>query len=346
MVWIYNSPLTEKEQKAYDVLEQRFGDSELAKNTVKIVSLVGEVKSQKFSSPKDIETSFFFDSNRRVPIFNKTTAENLFKELKQHGGANSSYPFTDYSARQGLDKAANSLPEIVVAPIENIYRLLSTPLLRLKEKVPLADLAITAANGMAESGISAVGDVAKTLGGPMGSLIAIPIMAFAAAMASTSTLLQRDLGQTVVYMVTAIPFVGSIMVKAIDKVEKQISKLKKYPDLAYYVPFVRDYINEERAKKGLPPLQPFDPRAKLQAAVQANPYAQKAMAAANSAQQTANAIRETNPFQQPIVPQENPFKQPIVPQTNPFKAGKRFSTRRHTTNKKWLKTRRTKSAKA
>jgi hypothetical protein len=158
----------------------------------------------------------------------------------------------------------------------------------------------------------------------MGSLIAIPVMAFAAALASTSSLLQRDLGQTVVYMITAIPFVGSIMVKALDKVEKQVSKLKKYPDLAYYVPFIRDYINEERAKKGLPPLQPFDPMAKLNAAVQANPYAQKAMAAANTVQQTANTIQQT---------------------ANRI-GGKRFSTRRHTTNKKWLKTRRTKSARA
>ena len=334
MVWIYNSPLTEKEQKAYDVLKERFGDEELAKNTVKLVSLVGEVKTQKFESPKDIQDSFFFDKDHKEPIFTKSTAEQLFKQLKKHGGAMSSYPFTDFTARQGFDKAANSLPEYIVAPIENTYKLLTTPLLRIREKIPLADLAITAANGMAESGISAVGDIAKTLGGPMGSLIAIPVMAFAAAMASTSSLLQRDIGQTVVYMVTAIPFVGSLMVKAIDKVEKQVSKLKKYPDLAYYVPFIRDYMNEERAKKGLPPLQPFDPMAKVQSMAAANPYAQKAMAAANTVQQTANKLQQANPFQQP------------VPQQNPFKGGKRFSTRRHSTNKKWLKTRRTKSAKA
>ena len=333
MVWIYNSPLTEKEQKAYDVLKERFGDEELAKNTVKLVSLVGEVKTQKFESPKDIQDSFFFDKDHKEPIFTKSTAEQLFKQLKKHGGAMSSYPFTDFTARQGFDKAANSLPEYIVAPIENTYKLLTTPLLRIREKIPLADLAITAANGMAESGISAVGDIAKTLGGPMGSLIAIPVMAFAAAMASTSSLLQRDIGQTVVYMVTAIPFVGSLMVKAIDKVEKQVSKLKKYPDLAYYVPFIRDYMNEERAKKGLPPLQPFDPMAKVQSMAAANPYAQKAMAAANTVQQTANKLQQANPFQQP------------VPQQNPFKGGKRFSTRRHSTNKKWLKTRRTKSEK-
>lgn len=316
MVWVYNSPLTEKEQKAYDVLKERFGDSELAKKTVKLVSLVGEVKSQKFNHPKDIEQSFFFDETRKVPIFTKKTAEELFKQLKQSGGAASNYPFTDFATRQGLDKAANSLPEYIVAPIENSYNLLTSPLLTIKEKLPLADMAISAANGLAETGISAVGDIAKTLGGPMGSLIAIPVMAFAAALASTSSLLQRDLGQTVVYMVTAIPFVGSIMVKALDKVEKQVSKLKKYPDLAYYVPFIKDYINEERAKKGLPPLQPFDPMAKVQSMAAANPYAQKAMAAANAAQQAVNKI-----------------------------GGKRFSTRRHSTNKKWLKTRRTKSEK-
>jgi len=338
MVWIYNSPLTEKEQKAYDVLKERLGDAKLAKETVKLVSLVGEVKSRKFQSPKDIQDSFFFDADKKVPILSKKRSEELFEKLKQNGGAKSTYPFVDFAARQGLDKAANSLPEFIVAPIENVYGMLTSPLLTIKERLPLADLAITAVNGMAESGIAAVGDIAKTLGGPMGSLIAIPVMAFAAALASTSSLLQRDLGQTVVYMVTAIPFVGSIMVKALDKVEKQVSRLKKYPDLAYYVPFIRDYINEERAKKGLPPLQPFDVSAKLNAAVQANPYAQKAMAAANTVQQAANNVQQTVN----TVQQQNPFQQP----PNPFKGGKRFSTRRHTTNKKWLKTRRTKSAKA
>lgn len=308
MVWIYNSPLSVKERKAYDVLKQKFGDAVVAKNTVKLITLVGLVKTTKFESPKEIETSFFFDEDRKDPIFNKSTSETLFKELKQRGGAASNYPFIDYSAKQSAEKLGSVLPEYISYPIQNFYNLLTTPLLTLKQTVPLADIAISAANGIAETGITVVGDLAKTIGGPMGSLISIPIVAFAAAMATTSSLAQRDLGQSVIYMISALPFIGAIAVKGMDKVEKQVSKIKKYPQIAYYVPFVSDYINEERKSKGLPPLESFDPAKAMRDKIQANPYAQKAIATANT-----------------------------------LKAGKRFLTQKNK-HSKWKRTRRNKSA--
>jgi hypothetical protein len=315
MVWIYNSPLTEKERKAYDVLNKRFGDPQLAKDTVKIVSLVGTLNTKKFETQKEIQDYFFYDKDQQEPIFNKTTSERLIKQLKKkEGGGLSNYPFIDYSARQGLEKARNVLPEFIVFPIENFYKLLTTPLLTLKETFPLADIAISAANGMAETGITFVGDLAKTVGGPMGTLISIPVVAFAAAIATTSSMLQRDLGQSVVYMVTALPFVGAIMAKGLDKVEKQVTKVKKYPQIAYYVPFISDYINEERKEKGLPPLEPFDPAKAIQNKIESNSYVQK-----------AKSIAPVSSF--------------------PALGGKRFSTRKHSINKKWHRTRRIKSAK-
>lgn len=311
MVWIYDSPLSEKEHKAYDVLEERFGDSDLAKDTVKIISLYGTLTNKDFETPKDLQTYFFYDKEQKQPIFNKTTAETIIKELKkQRGGAASNYPFLDYSAGVGLEKARTILPEAIVFPIENAYKLLTTPLLTLKERIPMADLAISAANGAAETGITFVGDLAKTLGGPMGTVISIPIVAFAAAMATMSSMAQRDFGQSIVYMVTALPIVGSIMVKMLDKVEKQVAKFKKYPQIAYYIPYIRDYMNAERAKQGLPPLEPFDPQKALQDKLQSNPYAQKAMAVANK-----------------------------------LKGGNRFSTRKHSILKRWQRTKRNKSAK-
>lgn len=315
MVWIYNSPLTEKERKAYDVLNKRFGDPKLAKDTVKIITLVGTLNTKNFKNQKEIEDYFFYDKDQKEPIFNKTTSEHLVKQLsKQEGGALSNYPFVDYSARQGLEKARTILPEFIVFPIENFYNLLTTPLLSLKQNIPLVDIAISAANGMAETGITFVGDLAKTIGGPMGTLISIPVVAFAAAIATTSSLLQKDLGQSVVYMVTALPFVGAIMAKGLDKVEKQVTKVKKYPQIAYYVPVISDYINDERKQQGLPPLEPFDPAKAIQNKIESNPYVQK-----------AKSIAPVSSF--------------------PSLGGKRFSTRKNSINKKWQRTRRIKSAK-
>lgn len=434
MVWIYNSPLTEKERKAYDVLNNRFNDPELAKNTVKIISLVGELKSYKFQNAKEIEDSFFFDNDRKVPIFNKQTSEALLKQLKQHGGANTSYPFVNFSAKQGLNKLADVLPEFIVGPIERIYGLLTTPILAVKERLPLVDLSISAANGAAETGITAIGDIAKTIGGPWGTLIAIPIVALASAVAATTAIVQKDLGQAIVFMVAAIPFVGSIMVKGLDKVEKQVSKFKKYPEIAAYIPFIRDHINEERAAKGLPPVEPLNPIAKAREMLEANPVYQQAKQSLNKvsagiqqaqelrnkvttgiqnvqnqvnsgiqqAQQLQNqvntGIQQAQDLRNTGIQQvqnlrnkvstgvqqaqqlqsqvntgiqqaktqvnagiqqaqdlrnkatatteqaKNMFKGKLASVKKSSKGGKRFSTRKRNTNKKWLKTRRTKSA--
>lgn len=318
MVWIYNSPLTEKERKAEHVLKERFSDSDLAKHTVKIVSLIGVVKSKKFQSPKELENYFFYDKDQKEPIFNKTTSERLFKELnKQTGGAVSNYPFLDYSVKQSLEKIRCIIPDYILYPVENFYSLLSTPLLSLKQNVPLADVAISAANGMAETGINAVGDIAKTFGGPVGSIISIPLVALAASVAATSSLLQRDLGQSVIYIVSALPFIGSIMVKGLDKINKQALKIGSYPTIAYYIPGMYEFINEQRKEKGLAPLeppQPFDPSKMIQDGIQSNSYVQK-----------AKSLAPVSSF--------------------PAVGGKRFSTRKHTINNKWRKTRRNKSAK-
>jgi hypothetical protein len=324
MVWILNSPLTDKERKAYDVLEKRFGDTKLAKDTVKIISLVGELKSRKFQGPTEIHQSFFFDSDKKVPIFNKKVSETLYSELKKTGGGTTtSYPFIEYSVEQGLGKIYDVLPTFIAIPIERAYNLLTMPMLTLKERIPLVDLAITAANGAVETGITALGDFAKTIGGPWGTLISIPVVAFAASVAATNALAQRDLGQAVVFMITGLPFVGAIMVKGMDKLEKQVTKLKKYPQLAVYIPFIREHINEERAEKGLPPVEPLDPFKKAQEMLNANPSFQKAKQKLD----TVAALQK----------QADPSSRLV--------GGKRFSTRKHITNNKWKKTRRNKSAK-
>lgn len=343
MVWVYNSPLTEKEQKAYDVLKNRFGESKLAKDTVKIISLVSEVKSKKFETAKEIQDHFFFDSDQKVPIFTKQTAEKLVSALKPRGGANTTYPFINYSAKQGLNKLADVLPEFIVGPVERMYELLTNPILAVKERIPLVDLSISAANGVAETGITAIGDIAKTFGGPVGAMIAIPIVALAASIAATISIVQQDLGQAIIFMVTAIPFVGTIMVKLMDKIERQVAKIKKYPELAAYVPFLRDFINEERAAKGLPPVEPLDPMAAIQNAVESNPAFQQAKQAVKNNPNVQRLQKANQQFQQ--ANQQFQTMNQQFQQAKQAVGGKRFSTRKHSTNKKWQKTRRTKSAK-
>ena len=324
MVWVYDSPFNETEQRAYDVLRKKLKSDKIAEQTVKLISLTGYVKNTRFGSPQEIQTTIFYDKERKKPVFNETLAKNLFDVLKTRGGA-SNYPFTDYTVRQLLDKLADSLPEYVVGPFENMYNLFTAPVAALKENIPLIDLALTAGSGASETGITAIGDLAKTFAGPMGAAIAAPLMAVTAALASLTSMAQRDFGQSTIYIVTAIPFIGALMVKAIDKVEKQVSKIRKYPDIAAMIPFINGYVASRQKKPA--------PSTEAAPVPEQNPFV------------NPTEPPQQNPFQAPPPPSQNPFEAPPpVAETNPFKGGKRFSTRKRTNIKRWQKTKRNKSA--
>ena len=64
MVWVYDSPLTANERKVYDVLKRKLKEQDIAKTTIKILSLYAFLKSQKFSSPKELRESAFLDKEK------------------------------------------------------------------------------------------------------------------------------------------------------------------------------------------------------------------------------------------------------------------------------------------
>lgn len=242
MVWVYESPLTKKEEAAYTVLKKRFKKVDLAKHTVKLLSLTSFLRKEKFKSPKEIEHSAFFDKEKTRPIFNEKTSKTVFKRLKKTGGA-SRYPFTDYLVRSGIQKIGSYLPEFVQYPVQNIYSLLTSPAMTLKENVPLADLALSVLHGSTEVGVTTAADAAEAVGGPVGAAIATPLTALAGAIASGTAILEDDMGQATAHMLNVVPLFGSALGKGVTQMEHQVQNLKKHPDVANYIPVVSGYVN-------------------------------------------------------------------------------------------------------
>jgi hypothetical protein len=248
MVWIYTSPLTKKEEAAYSVLKKRFKKIDIAKHTIKIISLTGYLHKQKFKSPKEIQESAFFDKEKTRPIFDEKTSKTVFKRLKKHGGA-SRYPFTDYLVRNGIQTIGSYLPEFIQYPVQNIYELLTSPAMTLKENVPLADLALSALHGSTEIGVTTAADIAEAAGGPIGAAIATPFTALAGALASGTALLENDMGQATAHMLNVVPLFGSALGKGVTQMEHQVQNLQKHPDVASYIPLVNRYINPTAGKR-------------------------------------------------------------------------------------------------
>lgn len=243
MEWVYERPFTKTEEDAYRVLKKRLKKADLAKETVKLMSLVGFLRSRKFKNPTDLSSSVFYDSKKQKPIFTEKTAKDTLKALKKKHGGKSEYPFTDYLARNTLGYIGSWLPDVINFPIQNVYGMLTNPVMNLKENVPLSELALKALHGTVETGVTTTGDVGEAAGGPVGAAAAAPFTAIAAGIASTIAMAENDLGQAVVHTINATPMFGSAGYTAIQKIESQVEGLKKNPEIASYVPIVNDYVN-------------------------------------------------------------------------------------------------------
>lgn len=245
MVWIYEHPLTKKEEAAYAVLKKRFKNYDLAKETVLLLSLLAFLRSQKFKTSAELQRSAFYDRSKTRPIFNESTAKKVFKGLKKRGGADSKYPFVDFTVKDNVSKLVSYLPDFLEYPVRNIYGLLTTPVSTLKENVPLIELALDAIHGATETGVTTAADAAEAVGGPIGAAIATPFVALAGAAASTVAMLEQDTGQAVAHMVNVVPLFGSALGKGMTQAEHMVKSLEKHPGVASYVPLVNTYVSSK-----------------------------------------------------------------------------------------------------
>lgn len=245
MVWIYESPFTKREEAAYAVLKKRFKKYDLAKETVKLLSLTSFLRSHQFKTHTEIQQVAFYDKGKTRPIFTADTAKKVFKSLKKKGGSESKYPFIDFTVKNNVSDLVSYLPDVLEYPLRNVYGLLTSPVLTLKENVPLADLALDVIHGATETGVTTTADAAEAVGGPIGAAIVTPFVALAGAIASAVAMLEQDTGQAVAHMVNVVPLFGSALGKGMTQTEHMVKSLEKHPDIASFVPFVSDYVTSK-----------------------------------------------------------------------------------------------------
>jgi hypothetical protein len=247
MVWVYDNPLSKKEEQAYHVLKKRFKNYDLAKETVKLLSLTAFLRSQNFNSARDVQHSAFFDKSKTKPIFSEKTAKLVLKGLHKKGGGESKYPFIDFTIKNNASYIVSYLPDIVEFPLRNIHDLLTRPILNIKENIPLVELALDAMHGVTETSVTTVEDAAEAVGGPVGAAIATPLVALVGAVASGISILEQDVGQAVAHIINVIPLFGSALGKLLTQTEHMVKSLENHPNVAAYVPLVNSYVNSKNS---------------------------------------------------------------------------------------------------
>ena len=241
MEWVYETPFTQKEKRGYEVLKKRFKNYDLAKETIKLISLAIFLRKHKFKSASEIQKAAFYDKAKTKPIFTEKTAKEVLRGLKQRGGE-SKYPFVDFTIKNNISALVSYLPDVIEYPLRNIYELITTPVLTFKENVPLADLLLDAIHGATETSVTTAADVGEAAGGPVGAAVVAPFVAMAGAAASAVAMLEQDTGQAAAHMVNVIPLFGSALGKGLTQTEHMVKTLEKHENVASYIPFVNDYV--------------------------------------------------------------------------------------------------------
>lgn len=241
MVWVYGDPpFTKRELKAYASLRRKLKDKEFVDRLIKIISLYNYLRKKNPSTVKEIEESAFFDKAKTKPIFNDNAAKRVLRSLHQKGGE-SKYPYTDKFVKEVL---YNYTPDIVGSPVRSVYGVVTETADALKENVPFADLAISSLHGATEIGVTAAGDIAEGIGGPVGAAVVAPFAGIAAALASGVSTVEGDLGQSVAHLANAVPIIGSLLGKILTRGEGIASKLDKdYEKIMGHFEDVKDVVS-------------------------------------------------------------------------------------------------------
>jgi len=359
MAWVYSSPLTPSEQKVYKVLQQTLHKQDVAKTTVKIISLYAFLKASKFSSPTHLRNSTLLSSSPKTPVFTDEQARSVFKALKKKGGA-SKYPFTDHVAKKGLDFATTLVPDGVKGTVTSVYDVATSPVRLLENNVPFGDLVLGMIHGATETGVTVAGDVAEGVGGPIGAALIAPMTALAAGLAAMISIGQgeKDFGQAVAHIANSVPVMGSALGKGLTQMEHQIENLKKHPEVAEFMPVVGEYITGRPTKSFSELTANLDPAAlqqnlKDRALAEAQKRGLPTSTSELQNQATRRATAElqkrglptsTSELQNQATTRATAELQKRIPLRTPPVGGKRFSTQKRK-NTKWPKTRRNRSAK-
>lgn len=249
MVWVYDSPFTKDERDAYIGLKKELKKDYVAKNTVKLLSLMLFLKTHRFQSAEELQNSVFHDKEKTKPIFDEKTAKKVFVRLKQKGGnPRGNFPFTD---RLIKDVLGYITPDFIENPIINLHTtFVKNPTENIKNLAPILKLAsniVHSGTSIAANNTAAVGE---GIAGPIGATVVAPIIALMSTPSVALSFSEGDLGQLAATMLAVVPVAGDPAANALKQTESMLkTAVDSGSDLPLLVPYVGPYIQEKRSEK-------------------------------------------------------------------------------------------------
>jgi hypothetical protein len=232
MVWIAERPLNNADdKKLFKYLKVRMGERN-ANKIVKVLSLYKYIESRPIRSQKDVETIAYYDAKMTRPVFNRKTAKSVFSLMKQSGGAGDEALVLDRAIRGIIGYIQGFLPGPLISAAGNAYYYMT--ILKRIEEMPgigsFVDIAKEAVLQTTKTLVVGANDIATDVGGPAGAVaVALPA-AIAVAFVAITHLLEDELGEALLVVFLAIPFIGPTLYKAAGSLGKFGRKIFEHKD--------------------------------------------------------------------------------------------------------------------
>jgi hypothetical protein len=232
MVWIAtNPPLDADDTKLLKFLSRKVGVKS-AKKTVLLFSLYKYLEANKLRTPKEIETSAYYDEAKTRPVFTSKVARSIANLMKQSGGAGDEAIVLDRAIRGMIGYIQSWLPSPITATINEVYSF-ATILKRFQEMPgvgPFIDIGKEAAVQLTKTAIVTADTVGAEVGGPVGeAAVAIPAAIATFAVVITHVL-EDELGEAMLASFLAIPFIGPVLYRAAGSLGRFGRKVFEHKD--------------------------------------------------------------------------------------------------------------------
>lgn len=249
MEWIYDSPFDEDERKAYAALKKQLRKDDVAKRTIKLLSLMAFLRQHKFKTAEQIERSVFYDKEKTKPVFNRKTSKEVLQKLKQRGGrVDKNFPFVDTVIKDGISYI---VPDSIENPIVNLHNtFLKYPAENIKNAAPILKVLSNALHSGTSATVNGIESAGEGIAGPIGAAAVTPFVALATLPSMALSFAEADLGQMAVNGLSIVPVVGDPAANALKQGESIIkTAVDSNSDLPLMVPYVGDYVQKKRGEK-------------------------------------------------------------------------------------------------
>ena len=252
MEWVYETPIHKKDElEVQRFVERKTKNKKIAEKTTKILSLRKFLYTRKFDNAEDLQHSVFYDKEKTRPVFDKTTAKEIYSALKQKGG---DHELTDKAVRSGISYIQSYLPESLQNFTNNIYSY-ATVLKWLKKTPsvgPFLDVGLAAFHSGANAAIVTTDVAAADIAGPLGSaVVAIPVL-LGAATSAAAHVSEDNLGEAVHTLLLGVPFIGIPSQRALSEAEKMVNKASDVKSDIVNIPVIGSiapYIPDKGGKR-------------------------------------------------------------------------------------------------